>query len=125
MRGNSRVNKIIMQKVIEYCEQIEDILQEFGLTFEAFDSNKSVQLSVGMCIVQIGELTTRLSDEFKTNHSDIPWRKIKDIRNIYVHDYDNVKPEKVWVTLMEDIPELKAQLEKILEAEGGLDDSQI
>ena len=125
MRGKSRVNKIIVQKVIEYCEQIEDIIQKFGSTFETFDSNKAVQLSVGMCIVQIGELTTRLSDEFKTNHSDIPWRKIKDMRNIYVHDYENVKPEKVWVTLMEDVPELKAQLEKILEAEGGLDDSQI
>ena len=35
-----------------------------------------------MCIIQIGENVERLSDDFKENHSNIPWRSIKDMRNI-------------------------------------------
>ncbi|MBQ3336613.1 MAG: DUF86 domain-containing protein [Selenomonadaceae bacterium] len=119
------MNRVIAEKIIDYCEQIETLIQRFGSTFEAFNSDAAFQLSVGMCIVQIGELTKRFSDEFKARHSQIPWQAIKAMRNVFVHEYEEVNLESTWKDLTEDVPELKAQLEKILEAEGGLDDSQI
>ena len=125
MRDKNRVNRVIAEKIIDYCEQIETLIQRFGSTFEAFNSDVAFQLSVGMCIVQIGELTKRFSDEFKARHSQIPWQAIKAMRNVFVHEYEEVNLESTWKDLTEDVPELKAQLEKILEAEGGLDDSQI
>lgn len=36
-----------------------------------------------MCVVQIGELVSQLSDETKAQNKAIPWRIIKDTRNFY------------------------------------------
>ena len=70
-----------------------------------------------MCVLQIGELTKRLTNEFKAEHSEIIWHEIKGLRNVYVHEYEKVDFEQAWKTLKQSIPELKAQLEEILAAE--------
>ena len=125
MRDNDRVDKVIVQKIIEYCEKIEALIQRFGATFENFNSDTAFQLSCSMCIVQIGELTKRLSDDFKVRHPEMPWRAIKAMRNIYVHDYENVNLNRAWENLTENIPELKTQLEQILAAEETNDAAKI
>lgn len=67
-----------------------------------------------MCILQIGELTSRLSSEFTAFHPDIPWRSIKGMRNIVAHAYGNISIPDVWDTMLVDIPTLKAYCENIL-----------
>ncbi|MDE5717699.1 MAG: DUF86 domain-containing protein, partial [Lachnospiraceae bacterium] len=67
-----------------------------------------------MCIIQIGELVGRLSDEFLEENEQIPWRAIKGMRNLHAHDYERVDLDIVWNTLTEDIPDLLSRLRKIL-----------
>ena len=67
-----------------------------------------------MCIIQIGELVGRLSDEFIEEHNDVPWYAIKAMRNLHAHDYERVDLEIVWDTLTNEIPELKETIEKML-----------
>lgn len=69
-----------------------------------------------MCVVQIGELVTQLSDETKQQNRAIPWRIIKDTRNFYVHAYGAIDIPSVWDTLNQDIPALKSACEEILQA---------
>lgn len=90
------------------------LIKRFGNNFESYNSDFAFQLSCGMCIIQIGELTTRLSEDFKENFSEIDWRGIKSFRNIQAHDYENIKLEKSWKILNENIPDLKEKLQKIL-----------
>ncbi len=116
MRHRRRdTNKIVLQKMIDYCDQINDLFNEFGNSYEAYITKAAFQLSCDMCILQIGELTTRLTDEFKETHSEIGWRKIKALRNIHAHEYETVDVEEMWKILTEDIPALKEQLAAILE----------
>ena len=68
-----------------------------------------------MCIIQIGELVSRLSDETKKLNKEIPWNEIRAMRNIHAHDYENVDLSIVWHTIYNDIPELKRQVCDILE----------
>lgn len=63
-----------------------------------------------MCIIQIGELVNRLSDECIEEYNRIPWHAIRGMRNLHAHDYENVDLEIVWNTLLEDIPYLKEQI---------------
>jgi len=56
-----------------------------------------------MCVVQIGELVSQLSDETKAQNKAIPWRIIKDTRNFYVHAYGAIDIPSVWDTLINDI----------------------
>ena len=97
------------------------MIQCFGATFEKFNSDRAFQLSCSMCIVQIGELIMRLSDDFKTRHSEIPWRAIKAMRNVLVHDYEDVNWKSAWDDLTKGVPELRAQLEQIIAAEDETD----
>lgn len=114
MQSENRVNKVIIQKIIGYCNDVEELKNIFGNTFEEFQSKFAFQYSCGMCIMQIGELISRLPENFKEKHSEVAWIKIKGLRNVYAHDYESINLEKVWKIFNENIPELKENLTQIL-----------
>ncbi len=67
------------------------------------------QHSISFCILQIGELVGKLSDELRsTTISEINWTAIRGIRNIVVHDYGNIDQEEVWIAATRDTPVLRA-----------------
>lgn len=47
---------------------------------------------------------------------DIPWKLVTAMRNILIHDYDDVKLKVVWKTAQDDLPPLIARLETYLAA---------
>lgn len=104
---------VVKNKIIKYCDDIESLLKEYDYSFEKYKSIIAFQYACNMCIIQIGELVTRLSNEFKQRYEDIPWKAIIGMRNIHAHDYDNVDLEVVWNTLNDRIPELKSRLSDI------------
>lgn len=107
-------DKEIIRNIINYCQSIKNILDEFDYDYDVFVSNEIFQLSTSMCIVQIGEYVTRLSDDFKQEHSEIPWRTIKGMRNVATHQYDRIDFEIMWNTLTESVPELEEKLMLII-----------
>ena len=118
MRKKSRdVNKIVIQKIVDYCNKIEAFIERFGPNFEDYRKDDAFQLSCSACVIQIGELTTRLSEDFKAQHEEIDWREIKGLRNIHAHEYETVDLKIMWEILTQNIPELKAQLTEILSQE--------
>ncbi len=110
-----RDERVIIKKITEYCDDIAELLNKFKQDYTLYLSDKYFQYACTMCIIQIGELTNRLSEEFKTAHKEIPWKAIRSMRNIHAHDYENVNPSVVWQTLTVDIPELRANLIKIMD----------
>ena len=96
--------------IIGYCDKVENILNEFDSSYEEFIVNDIFQLSCSMCIIQIGENVDRLSDKFKEDYNHIPWRSIKDMRNIITHKYESAEFEVMWYALTVEVPELKEEL---------------
>ncbi len=60
-----------------------------------------------MCILQIGELVGKLSDDFKQNHPVMPWRDIKAMLNIAARNYSEIDIDILWETATGDIVQLK------------------
>ncbi len=54
----------------------------------------------------IGEATKKLSTEFKSEHSQIEWKKIAGTRDKLIHDYYGIDYEIVWNILTSKIIEL-------------------
>ena len=104
----------VIERMIKYCEDVEVLLERFDRSFDNYTNDISFQYSCNMCIIQIGELVGRLSEEFIDANNDIPWHAIKAMRNLHAHDYDNADLDIVWNTLTTEIPELKTQLEQLL-----------
>jgi uncharacterized protein with HEPN domain len=70
--------------------------------------------SIVMCIFQIRELITHFSDDFKAKYSEVPWKKMKEMRNVFAHRYATLNVKTLWQTIIENIPVLKEYCEKIL-----------
>lgn len=104
---------MIIKKMIQYCIDIDTIMKKFHSNYESYKTDISFQYSCNMCIIQIGELANRLSDDIKERGRSIPWRAIRGMRNLHAHDYDRVDLQIVWNTLLEDIPLLKKSLEDL------------
>jgi uncharacterized protein with HEPN domain len=104
----------VILKMIKYCNDVEQLMEKYNSDFEAYKTDISFQYSCNMCIIQIGELVSRLSEDFLEKHSQIPWYAIKGMRNLHAHDYEKVDLNIVWNTLTEDIPDLLNKLDIIL-----------
>ena len=103
-----------VKKIIEYCDTVNELLNEYGDDYSVFQSSKSFQLSTSMCIIQIGEYVGRIDKKFRQNHDFVPWKKIRGMRDIATHQYDNFDFKLLWYTLTVEIPELKEQLISLL-----------
>lgn len=64
-------------------------------------------------MLQIGELTTHFTEEFKQVYNEMPWNQIKALRNIVAHNYGKIDKEILWETVINDIPDLKEYCCKI------------
>ena len=65
----------------------------------------------------IGEATKQLTEEFRAKYPQILWKGMAGMRDKLIHDYLEVDYEIVRYTTTEILPELKIQLERILEKE--------
>ena len=65
-------------------------------------------------LLQMGELAGRLDEGFRNAHSDIPWFKIRGLRNKIAHDYDGVRLEIIWDIVKDDLGVLRGQLADLL-----------
>lgn len=104
-----------LYKMVEYIKDVNDYTS--GYTLETFLEDKKTQDATVKKIELIGEMVSRLSDGFKTDHNEIQWRDIKGLRNIAVHQYDRISMDEIWDIVQEDIPVLNSALCNILEHE--------
>ncbi len=107
----------ILMHIISYCDQIQMTIERFGDSSTVFENDQIYRNAVALCILQIGELVGKLSDEFREQHATIPWRQIKAMRNIVAHSYGTVNPEVTWEIVQDDIPILKKYCNMILQNE--------
>ena len=107
-------NRDIIEHILRYCNQIETAHADFGKSKDRFIESTTYQNAVSMCILQIGELVNRLSDDFKAEHSNIPWHKIRGMRNFVAHEYGSIDFDIVWYTATNSIVDLKVFCEDFL-----------
>ena len=105
----------ILEHIVSYCGQIELTVERFGDSYDTFQTDAIYRNAAALCILQIGELVGKLTENFRDSHDAIPWRKIKAMRNIVAHSYGTVDSEITWEIIQDGIPELKAYCLQILQ----------
>lgn len=88
-----------------YCEDIAETIERFGNDYKVFESDKDFVNSISMSIMQIGELSVGLSNEFKdmTRHQ-IQWGALKGMRNLFSHAYISMNKSIIWESATKDVP---------------------
>ncbi len=83
-------------------------------TFENIKNDKILFFGLTKMIEIIGEAAYKLTNEFKEDKPELPWRKIVGMRHVLVHGYNTVSPEILWDVIQNDIPPMIPILESYL-----------
>ena len=92
------------EKIIRYCD---------GLTYEQFLADDKTVDAVIRNFEIIGEAANRLPDEFKDQHPESDWHKLRGFRNRIVHDYMGIDYSIVWEIKTDFLPNLLSQLQEL------------
>lgn len=84
-----------------------------GKSFENFMDDSMCERAVVQCLIVIGEATRRVPEETQGKYPTIEWHSMRGIRNILVHQYDDIDYVLVWRTATVKIPILLEQLNRI------------
>ena len=87
--------------VMEFCAPLDR---------ESLESQKAVRYAVLHSLTIIGEAASRLTEELRARHGQIPWRRIVAFRHRLVHGYGDVDLDLVWGIARTLVPELRAQV---------------
>lgn len=93
-----------IEHILRYCEQVGESLAEIQQDRDRFLASHTYRNAIAMCILQIGELVKRLSDDFMQEYKNVPWKLIAKTRDNYAHHYGSVDFEMVWTTAVYDLP---------------------
>jgi len=77
-----------------------------GLDFTQYSSDRRTQLAVERSLEIIGEAAGRVSALFRNAHPEIPWRQIIGQRHVLIHEYGEIKQERIWKVVRENVPQL-------------------
>ncbi len=102
---------IILKKIIEYCDQVEEACEMFQNNYDKFVEISVFQNACCMCVLQIGELCKAVSKELREREANIPWREWCGIRDIFAHQYSNLDYQSAWETVQVQV--LLPVLEKV------------
>ncbi|NCS87452.1 MAG: hypothetical protein AUK34_05875 [Ignavibacteria bacterium CG2_30_36_16] len=106
--------RILFLDIIESINKIETYTK--GMNFEDFSYNSLVIDAVVRNIEIIGEASKNISEDLQNEFKDIPWQKIKGIRNRIVHEYFSVDVTIIWFILENELAPIKISLTKHLNA---------
>ncbi len=96
------------------------LAEEFkgNLTEPAFLEDAKTQSAILHQLLIIGEAVKRLSIEFRTKHPEIPWLRVAGMRDMLIHEYNDVDLNEVWRTVEVNIPQLIRLIEPLAPRRG-------
>ena len=102
--------------------RVEDILGAIaaigsytgGMTRESFTVDRRTVDAVMHNIMILGEAAGGIPDDVAIRHPDMPWDKMRAIRNVVVHAYFGIRKEILWETIQHDLPPLVPLLRAVL-----------
>jgi uncharacterized protein with HEPN domain len=99
-----------LQDILDATRLVASYVKE--ATEPAFASDTEKQDAVIRRIEIIGEAAAHLSEETRRALPELPFRKMRGMRNIVAHDYANVDLNVVWEVATVHVPAIRAVLEK-------------
>jgi len=107
-----RTDKVRIRHILDASKEVVEFTK--GRSRAELDSDRKLNLSLVRLLEVIGEAARGMSDEFRTQHAELPWKKMVGMRDRLIHGYYDVDLDVVWETATEDLPGLVEKLESVL-----------
>lgn len=87
-----------------------------GRTRDDLETDRQLLLAIVKDVEIVGEAASRIGEEVRAQHPELPWKAVVAMRNRLIHAYFDVDRDIVWNTVVVDLPFLVAAVEAILGA---------
>lgn len=109
--GEPREWRFYVDDMIRCCEKV--MVYTEGLDQQAFVGSALNYDATLRNLELIGEAATRIPEQVRKAHADVPRRMIIATRNRLIHGYLGIDNDTLWSIIRTDIPALIPQLERI------------
>ena len=100
-----------LRDMLAACAEIIESTE--GIDSAQFLADRQRMRATAFSIAVLGEAVKRLTPEFRSRHTMIPWPKIAGMRDRLIHGYDTIQWRLVWEAATIDVPPLLEQLRAI------------
>ncbi len=103
-------------RIEDILEAINNIAEDIAaMEYQQFQNDRKTRNSVIRELQIIGEAARYIPPEIEARYPNIPWRLMRGMRNILVHEYFGVDWAIIWQTAKVNLPPLEGSLQKILD----------
>jgi uncharacterized protein with HEPN domain len=85
-----------------------------GMDYGDFLADMRTRDAVVRNLMTIGESVRWIPDVVLSEHPEVPWRTMRGMRNVVVHEYFGIDDRILWQTVRGDLPPLAPLLEVVL-----------
>jgi uncharacterized protein len=107
--------KMRIEDILEAIESIDQYTA--GMDLGAFVADRRTSDAVIWNFAMIGEAERHVPPEIEARYPDVPWAKMRAMRNVLIHDYPTINLAIVWETAQDHLPPLVPLLREILDRE--------
>jgi uncharacterized protein with HEPN domain len=102
-----RVRDILaaVQAIMRYTED---------MTRDQFAADPKTMDAVIRNLMTLGESIRWIPEPILDSHPNVPWRTMRAVRNVIVHEYFGIDVDILWETVKRDLPPLLPELEVVL-----------
>lgn len=104
-----------LQHMLEHASEAVRLAE--GKNRSDLDNSRVLALALVRLLEVVGEAASRVSKATQRQYPKIPWPQMIGMRNRLVHDYVVIDVDIVWQTVVEELPSLVAELERIVPPE--------
>jgi uncharacterized protein with HEPN domain len=105
--------KLRLEDVLEAIPRIDRYTA--GMDYDSFRADDKTIDAVVRNLEVIGEAARHIPEEVQKQYPDIPWARMRDVRNVLIHEYFGVSVSIVWQTVRDDLPPLVPLLSKAIQ----------
>jgi uncharacterized protein with HEPN domain len=80
----------------------------------SLEADRKLNLSLVRLLEIIGEAAKGITNDFRREHPELPWKSMMGMRDRLIHGYFDVNLDIIWKTAKNDLPPLIEKIEKIL-----------
>lgn len=108
--------ELYLKDIVAAMESIEAFIA--GIDFETFQTDDKTASAVMRKLEIIGEAVKQVPDEIRQKYPQVPWKEMAGMRDKLIHFYFGVDYFLVWKAITERVPEIKEELQRILQSAG-------
>ena len=105
-------DRIILVKILEETAMLAKMVD--GIDESDFLANDEKMRAVCMTLINIGELVKNLTEDFRKDSQQIPWKDIAGLRDVAAHGYFTLRMDDIWVYAASELPMYSKQIEGML-----------